>query len=363
MIGLQSLIDNMRRYIILIAGERGPDRRDVRVLLQTIGFVNFREAVDGDDAIRKVRGQGANLIICDYDMPLINGLQFMDILRQHEKTKSLPLIIVASNQMEGSLLQKAGSTPDGLLTRPLLPQSLEDTIAEVLFRRLSPTPFDSHVQAAGAAMAKGRFKRAHQELDEAARINPISPLVDYFRQLVYLAEERPDKAREAIDRARQSFVKVIKRPQMAEELLNTGLDLLEQERMDEAIEAFTEAIDLAKDKASYQINIGEAYLARGMAREAEAMFLAGIEENPADVHLYNRLGIAYRRQKKFDDAVAIYKKAIDIDPHEENLYYNLARAHLSAGDRKSTAAALEKAVGIFPEFHEAHSLLKRITKR
>ena len=51
MLGLESLIENMRVFKVLIAGERTPDRRDVRQLLQTLGFSNFREASDGDDAL------------------------------------------------------------------------------------------------------------------------------------------------------------------------------------------------------------------------------------------------------------------------------------------------------------------------
>lgn len=363
MIGLESLIDDMRRFIILIAGEHGPDRRDVRILLQMIGFVNFREAVDGDDAIRKVRGHGANLVICDYDMPLIDGPQLLSMVRRDGKIKSLPLIMLASDEAQSRRIDESTPAPDGRLTRPLLPQTLEDMIARVLFKRLSPSPFDSHIQAAGAAMARERFKEAHAELDAAKKINPISPMVDYFRQLVYLAEERPDKARESVERARKLFVKVIKSPRLAEDLLKSGETLLDQNRLEDAAGAFAEAVDLSRDKAKFQMNIGEAYLARGMAREAEAMFSASIKENPDDVHLYNRLGIAYRRQKKLDEAVATYLKAIDIDPYEENLYYNLARAHLSAGDRDSAAAALKEAIKILPEFKEAQSLLSRITRK
>ena len=361
MFGLENLIENMRLFKVLIAGERGPDRRNVRQLLQTIGFSNFREAVDGDDVLRKLRSQEINLTISDVEMPLVNGLEIADIIRKEPELENHPLLLLVSSPVEISAVTDTETELDGWLQRPLHPQVLEDKVVEILFKRLVPSALDAHLQASGAALARGYYSKAHEELDRAARINSDSPMVSYLRRLVYLAQGQPRKAEEAIKIARQAFINSVNLPKKARKMLELGEAKLEQGQIEEAAAAFDKAIEMAVNKAKYKTLIGEAYLARGMAEKAEDMFKASIEETPDDVHLYNRLGIAYRRQKKFDEAISNYRKAIVIDPYEENLRYNLARAYLAAGDRENTLNTLEKALEIMPGFKEARQLMDRLS--
>ena len=360
MFGLQSFIRDMRRFKLLIIGGQAPVRRTIRNMLQALGLSNFREAEDGDEALRKLRTESFDFAVCEWELPLMNGPDVLRSIRNDEHLKHLPLLLVGGRD----LFDRSGAAPmthlDGLIEPPLLPQTLEDKMLEILFNNMRPTPQDRHLQAAGALLAKGRFAEAHQELDRAADIDARTPMVDYFRRMVYLSQGRPEEAEEALTRARKIFVNKVRAPREAARQVDLGRTLLDQGRVAQAGTAFNEALSLSVDDPSLAAEISEAYLSYGHAREAELLIKAFLEVNPDDVVLYNRLGMAYRKQQRFAEAVANFKKALEIAPHEENLHYNLARAHLSAGNRKAAVTSLEKALEIFPDFKEARDILHRI---
>lgn len=360
MLALQSFIKNMKQFKILIVDDEAPMRRNVRSILQTLGFSNFREAEDGDDALRKLHTDKFGFVTCDWQMPLMSGPALLHAIRKERDVIKTPFLIITSQAEADMVMDYLTSNLEDHVVTPLLPQTIEDKMVSLLFRNLEPTEFEIHLQKAGTHMAKKRFRLAHEELDQAHNLNPRSPIVSYFRNLVYTAEGDPAKAEEAVAQARKAFVQVVHGPWQANENISRGQLLLSEGRVPEAKILFDEALKLDPDNPDRLAEIGDAYLAQGLADEAEKVFKASIEANPGMVCLYNRLGMAYRRQRKFEEAIAAYKRAILIDPQEENLHYNLARAFLAAGDRTNAIGSLRNALNLVPDFKEARDLLERV---
>jgi two-component system, chemotaxis family, chemotaxis protein CheY len=90
------------------------------------------EAVDGQDAISKAQNQSFDLIFTDQNMPNVDGLTLIQMLRdlpQHEKTPILMLTTEASDEMK-KMGRAAGAT--GWLVKPFDPQKLLDVVKKVL---------------------------------------------------------------------------------------------------------------------------------------------------------------------------------------------------------------------------------------
>jgi tetratricopeptide (TPR) repeat protein len=359
MLKIENVVRDPRRFKILIAHGDAAIRRTIRNILQTLGFSRFREAEDGDDALRKLRSDPFDLVISARSMPLLDGLELRRLARK-EPVCPAPFLLTGQVEEESDLCRALTKGKDDYLIEPLLPQEVEDRIIQLLFANLAPSELDVHLQAAGSDLAAGRLSEAHQALDKAEKKDPRSPLVYYFRKLVYDAEGRPDQAEEALDRARRKFAMVIRAPRQIDQLIERGGRFLAEGKIDEARRVFGEALAMEPNHPERTCQIGEAYLAHGLPAEAEKFFLACLESYPEDIHMFNRLGIAYRRQRKFSEAIANYEKALALDPHEENLLYNLARAHLSAGNREKAIAALDAAIGLAPDFREAKDLRDRL---
>lgn len=90
------------------------------------------EAVDGQDAISKAQNQSFDLIFTDQNMPNVDGITLIQMLRvlpQHEKTPILMLTTEASDDMK-KMGRAAGAT--GWLVKPFDPQKLLDVVKKVL---------------------------------------------------------------------------------------------------------------------------------------------------------------------------------------------------------------------------------------
>ncbi|MEL6185196.1 MAG: response regulator [Myxococcota bacterium] len=90
-------------------------------------------AETGDDALQQVKGGlTADLVITDYNMPGMNGIELIEALRKEKAFRFLP-ILVLTTETQGDLRQaakKAGAT--GWLVKPVNAQQLVQVVNQVM---------------------------------------------------------------------------------------------------------------------------------------------------------------------------------------------------------------------------------------
>lgn len=387
---LQHLIKDFEKFTVLIVDDKANFRRTVRNMLRSLGFRKFREAENGKEALDRLKKERFDFIICDWKMPVMGGLEFLQVIREDEGLQAIPFLMITAEVEEATVAQALEAGVDGYILKPFLLDTLREKVSEIMTDKLVPPVIDVQVQLAQVFMRAGDYTRAHEELDQASALNAINPKVLYTRGLIYELQEEEKKAEEFFVEASlhgPMFIKAHEKlseiyenqgrhaemlgileqiikisPNNPDRQTRLGKALLDSERVAEAKRAFSKAMILdAQAMAVRTAEIGEAYLAHGLTEDAENAFKASLEANPGNTFVYNRLAIALRRQKKFTEAIGLYEKALTIDPDEEYLYYNLARAHLSAKNPDLAKTALQKALSIQPDFQEAIELLASIT--
>jgi CheY-like chemotaxis protein len=387
---LDKLIQDKPRFQVLIVDDKANMRRTVRNMLRALGFSKFDEAEDGAVAIRKIKTLNLDLIICDWNMPRMNGLDVLRFIRENRRTRDIPFIMITAEVEEGTIAESIEAEVDGYILKPFVPGTLEGKIVEILKRKLNPSPVELSLRQAENNLDAGDYDAAHSALDQAAQVAPRSPRLHYLRGLVYESQGDLQAAEESYLRSRQAGPKFIKAhekladlyarrgenekqlkvlkeavrvsPKNADRQTKLGQALLNEGRIQEAKKAFGNAVKLDPNNAERKTAIGEAYLSQGLSEEAENAFRASIEVDPGNIYVYNRLGIAFRRQKKFNEAIQYYHRALEINPEEENILYNLARAYLGTGDKNKAIQALQTAIRLHPGFVEAHDLLAKISE-
>jgi len=83
---------------ILVIDDSGAQRKVVRLALES-GKYNVREAEDGKDALSKL-APDLHLIICDVNMPVMDGLTFVKEIKALPDYKSLPIIMLTTESQE-----------------------------------------------------------------------------------------------------------------------------------------------------------------------------------------------------------------------------------------------------------------------
>jgi len=107
-----------------------------------------------------------------------------------------------------------------------------------------------------------------------------------------------------------------------------------EEKFDEAIKNFQQAIALKPDFAEAHYHLGESYMEVGESKKAVAAFKEAVNRKPDFAEAYHQLGRAYLAEKDDKKAVESYNEAIRLAPQSKTSYYDLGSFYLERGKEK-----------------------------
>ena len=98
-------------------------------------FRNARivEAVDGVDALKKLSGpEKIDLILTDINMPVMDGLKLVSLVRQNTQLKNIPIIIITTEGAEEDRERGLALGANAYIAKPIQSSHLIKTISELL---------------------------------------------------------------------------------------------------------------------------------------------------------------------------------------------------------------------------------------
>ena len=101
----------------------------VRNILRNIGFINIEEARDGSHAMEKIAGQKYDLIISDWNMKPMAGIDLLRELR--EGGSSVPFIMITAENMTENVLEAKNAGVTAYITKPFNAQIVRARIASI----------------------------------------------------------------------------------------------------------------------------------------------------------------------------------------------------------------------------------------
>jgi len=118
---------------ILVVDDERAIREMVVMALEKAGF-SCVEASDGHKAEIILNESRPDLVLVDWMMPGLNGVNFIRKLRKNESTRSLPVIMLTAKTEEDDLVQGLESGADDYITKPFSPRALIARINALLRR-------------------------------------------------------------------------------------------------------------------------------------------------------------------------------------------------------------------------------------
>ena len=119
------------RYV-LVVDDYGTMRRIVRNLLGKIGILNVEEAEDGQSALKKLRERAFDLVISDWNMAPMTGLDLLHEVRADAALKALPFIMItAENKLDNVAAAKAAGV-SSYIVKPFTADTLKRKIEALL---------------------------------------------------------------------------------------------------------------------------------------------------------------------------------------------------------------------------------------
>lgn len=99
----------------------------------------FFDAMNGLEALEILsREKGVELILLDINMPIMNGVQFMEKLQADGLYRNIPIIVISTEGKEADTVRALKLGARGYVVKPFKPEVLHELIAKVLGQRPSP---------------------------------------------------------------------------------------------------------------------------------------------------------------------------------------------------------------------------------
>lgn len=97
---------------IVVADDSGTMRIMFKQILNKAGYENLVMAVNGADGLEKVKAEKPDLVISDWNMPQMDGLEFLQALRKMDEFKTLPFIMATaqSDKAQNIAIMEAGGS-------------------------------------------------------------------------------------------------------------------------------------------------------------------------------------------------------------------------------------------------------------
>lgn len=124
---------------ILIVDDFPVMRKLVRAALKEIGLVNTVQAKSGLDAIGRLEEGGVELVISDWNMPELDGLELLKWIRSSGRFKHLPFLMVTARGEREHVIKAVQAGVNNYIIKPFTAQDLEAKIAQV-FAELAQEP-------------------------------------------------------------------------------------------------------------------------------------------------------------------------------------------------------------------------------
>ncbi|MBI4667074.1 MAG: tetratricopeptide repeat protein [Nitrospinae bacterium] len=380
---------DFKNLTALVADDMFNMRRTIKNMLRAIGFENVIEAENGLKAWEILNKSKIDIMVSDWNMPEMPGLELLRRVRDNSRLRDLPFIMITAEVAEGNIVQAAETEVDGYLIKPFVAKALEEKIMAIFSNRENPSPFERNMKAGQVYMdsqqydkaigafteslnirpdsararfslgeahsKKGDMKEAEKWHKEAMAVNPQYIRAYEGLSAVYDNLGKSDEAVKVLEKASQIS------PNNPERYLEIGklhLKRGDKEKADQALEMATRN---AEHNPDIHTQIGEVYLAAGDDSKAADAFSHSIDIFES-VHVYNRLGIALRKKGQFDEALKVYQRAIKLEPENEVLYFNVGRLLMEQAFYRDAAEYFRKALDLDPEFAECKNMLSKVNE-
>ena len=116
---------------ILVADDFPEVTRVIRNILKNIGFTNIREADSGKAVLRALKKEKYDLILCDWNMQDMTGVEVLKKIRSDDELKEIPFIMVTAEAEKEKILEAIKAGVSNYIVKPFTAQAISEAIKKV----------------------------------------------------------------------------------------------------------------------------------------------------------------------------------------------------------------------------------------
>lgn len=116
---------------ILIVDDFATMRRIMKNILKQIGFSNIIEADDGTTALAELQKTSVDLIISDWNMPKMTGLDLLKTVRTTPELKDIPFLMVTAEAQKQNVIDAVQAGVSNYVVKPFTAEAISDKLKKI----------------------------------------------------------------------------------------------------------------------------------------------------------------------------------------------------------------------------------------
>jgi two-component system, chemotaxis family, chemotaxis protein CheY len=130
---MTSTIDLKKK--VLVVDDFSTMRKIVRNVLKDIGFSDIVEANDGIEALNILKNEKVSLVVTDWNMPKMNGLQLLENIRGNPANNDIPVLMVTAEGLKENIIQAVQAGVDNYVVKPFTAEIIKEKIEQIFHKR------------------------------------------------------------------------------------------------------------------------------------------------------------------------------------------------------------------------------------
>jgi len=124
-----------RNMQILVVDDFSTMRKIVKDLLTELGFSKFDEAEDGSTAWPMIQSGKYGLIVSDWNMPKMSGIELLKKVRKDPELKETPFLLITAEAKRSQIIESDEAGVDGYVVKPFTAATLNEKIFKIFEQR------------------------------------------------------------------------------------------------------------------------------------------------------------------------------------------------------------------------------------
>ncbi len=117
---------------VLVIDDFATMRKIEKNILGQLGIKNVDEADDGSTALPKLKANKYDVVLLDWNMPNMTGLELLKAMRAEDSLKSVPVIMVTAEALKDNVVAAAQAGVNDYVVKPFTAATLEEKLKKVL---------------------------------------------------------------------------------------------------------------------------------------------------------------------------------------------------------------------------------------
>ena len=116
---------------ILIVDDFATMRRIMKNILKQLGFANIIEADDGTTAFEELKKTAVDLIISDWNMPKMTGLDLLKKVRSTDDLKDIPFLMVTAEAQKQNVIDAVQAGVTNYVVKPFTAEAISEKLEKI----------------------------------------------------------------------------------------------------------------------------------------------------------------------------------------------------------------------------------------